>query len=45
MMRVKLANLLKIPYTDVAISAKTGEGLGDIGQSRATSAYAMVILA
>lgn len=44
LMRVKLANLLKIPYTDIAISAKTAEGLGDIGESKAIAAYAMVIL-
>lgn len=42
-MRVKLANLLNLPYSDISISAKTGEGLGDIGQGLAIAAYATVI--
>ncbi len=42
-MRVKLGNVLKIPSSDVTISAKTGEGLGEIGEGKAIAAYAMVI--
>ncbi|HQC54457.1 MAG TPA: 2-C-methyl-D-erythritol 2,4-cyclodiphosphate synthase [Clostridia bacterium] len=42
-MRVRLGNVLKIPSSDITISAKTGEGLGEIGEGRAIAAYAMVI--
>lgn len=42
-MRVKLSNLLSLPYSDISISAKTGEGLGDIGQGLAIAAYATII--
>ena len=44
LMRVKLARLLDIPMSDVTISAKTNEGVGDIGEGKAVSAYATVIV-
>lgn len=42
-MRVKLGNVLKIPSSNITISAKTGEGIGEIGEGKAIAAYAMVI--
>ncbi|MBR2349833.1 MAG: 2-C-methyl-D-erythritol 2,4-cyclodiphosphate synthase [Clostridia bacterium] len=41
-MRVKLANIMGIKSADVAISAKTNEGVGDIGEGKAVAAYASV---
>ncbi len=44
LMRVKLARLLNVNANDVTISAKTNEGVGDIGEGKAVSAYATVIV-
>lgn len=41
-MRLKLARLLGISLSDMTISAKTNEGLGEIGEGKAVSAYATV---
>ena len=41
-MRVKLANVMGIKATDIAISAKTNEGIGDIGEGKAVAVYASV---
>lgn len=41
-MRLKLARLLGISVENMAISAKTNEGIGDIGEGKAVSAYATV---
>lgn len=43
-MRVKLANIMQMKLTDVSISAKTGEGLGEIGEGKAIAAYATTIV-
>ncbi len=43
-MRIKLANLLDTDLRNVAISAKTGEGVGPIGEGLAVRAYASVVL-
>lgn len=44
LMRIKLARLLNLATNDVTISAKTNEGVGDIGEGKAVSAYATVIV-
>lgn len=43
-MRVKLARILGISMENVTISAKTNEGLGQIGAGEAVSAYATVTI-
>ncbi len=43
-MRVKLANILGTDMQNVAIAAKTGEGVGPIGEGLAVRAYASVVL-
>lgn len=43
-MRVKLANLLGTSRLNVAISAKTAEGVGPVGEGLAVRAYASVTL-
>lgn len=43
-MRVKIANLLGISVSDVAIAAKTNEGVGEIGKGRAIAAYASAVV-
>ena len=42
LMKVKLARILEISPDNVTISAKTNEGVGDIGKGFAVSAYASV---
>ena len=43
-MRVKLARILGISIDNFTISAKTNEGIGDIGEGKAVSAYATVVV-
>ena len=42
MMKIKLARILEISPENITISAKTNEGVGDIGNSLAVSSYATV---
>ena len=39
-----LADILKIPPTAVSVKAKSGEGLGPVGEGLAISAEAAVLL-
>jgi len=43
-MRQKLSNVLDISENKISIKAKTMEKLGDIGESRAMAAYAVILL-
>jgi 2-C-methyl-D-erythritol 2,4-cyclodiphosphate synthase len=43
-MKVKLANLLKVKVSDIGIAAKTNEKLGLAGESKAIIAFAAVSL-
>jgi 2-C-methyl-D-erythritol 2,4-cyclodiphosphate synthase len=43
-MRRKLAGVLNVGVQSVSIKAKTGEGLGDVGEGRAVTAQAVVLL-
>ena len=43
-MRLKLARLLDINVENLTISAKTNEGVGEIGEGKAVSAYATVLI-
>ena len=43
-MKRSVADLLGINFVNANIKAKTNEGLGDIGQGRAMSAMAIVLL-
>jgi len=43
-MRERIAALLGIPVADVSVKAKTGEGLGPVGEGRAVAGEAMVQL-
>lgn len=43
-MRLKLSEKLCVPVSAVSIKAKTGEGIGPIGEGKAVSADAVVLL-
>lgn len=43
-MRIKLARILDISLENITISAKTNESVGEIGEGKAVSAYATVIV-
>lgn len=43
-MRIKLARILGISIENLTISAKTNEGVGEIGEGKAVSAYATVLV-
>jgi 2-C-methyl-D-erythritol 2,4-cyclodiphosphate synthase len=43
-MREKLAGVLGVEISCVSVKAKTGEGLGDIGQGAAVSCQAVILL-
>lgn len=43
-MREKLADALELPASDVHISAKTTEGLGDIGAGKAIAVHAVALI-
>jgi len=42
--REKIAHVLRIPSENINIKAKTGEGLGPVGEGRAIEAQAVVLL-